>query len=62
MTDEGQVIGYLETDDFAAAVERMQGSDVNARWQGEMLPLFAPLDDATPDRSMRPVPEAFHLD
>lgn len=61
LRDDGMVIGYVECDDFHAAQARMQESEVNARWQAEMAPLFA-LDGRPPDQAMVPVPEIFHLD
>ena len=62
LRDDGMLIGYVETDDFAAARAGMAALEVNARWQAEMAPLFADLDGADPDRAMTPVPEVFHLD
>ena len=38
--DDGLVVGYLETDDFAAAQERMAATDVNDRWQSGMAQYF----------------------
>lgn len=60
--DDGQLIGYLECDDFAAAQAAMAATDVNARWQAEMSGFFLDLGDDRPDEGMRPVPEVFHLD
>ena len=34
------LIGYLETEDFAAAQRAMEETDVNARWQEDMAPFF----------------------
>jgi L-rhamnose mutarotase len=59
--DDGLVIGYLETDDFAAAQSRMAATEVNARWQQEMQHFFADLGDQLPDEGIRPIPEIFHL-
>jgi L-rhamnose mutarotase len=53
---DGLVIGYCETDDFQAAQRAMDATDVNARWQAEMAPLFD-----GPPRFER-VEEVFHLD
>ena len=36
LTDDGLVVGYLETDDYAAAQARMAGTAVNERWQADM--------------------------
>ena len=62
LRDDGMMIGYLETDDFAAAQARMRETEVNARWQAEMAPLFSSLGEERPDEAMTPIPEIFHLD
>jgi L-rhamnose mutarotase len=62
LRDDGMMIGYVETDDFAAAQARMRETEVNARWQAEMAPLFASLGAAQPDQAVTPIPEIFHLD
>ncbi|WP_433701437.1 L-rhamnose mutarotase [Nocardiopsis sp. CA-288880] len=59
-TDEGTVVGYLETDDFDAAREAMARTGVNARWQAEMAPFFEGLP-GRPDEGMVPLTELFHL-
>ncbi|MDA8370483.1 MAG: L-rhamnose mutarotase [Nocardiopsaceae bacterium] len=59
--DDGLLVGYLETEDFAAAQEAMARTDVNARWQAEMAPFFEGLD-GRPDEGMLPLTEVFHLD
>ena len=56
LTDDGLLIGYLETDDFAAAQAAMEETDVNARWQAEMAPLFER------ELSFERLEEVFHLD
>ena len=38
--EDGLVVGYLETDDFAAAQSRMAATEVNARWQAGMSDFF----------------------
>ncbi|MUL43636.1 L-rhamnose mutarotase [Streptomonospora sp. PA3] len=59
--DDGLLVGYLETEDFAAAQAAMAATDVNARWQAEMAPFFEGLD-GRPDEGMVPLTEVFHLD
>jgi L-rhamnose mutarotase len=61
LTDDGLLVGYLETEDWEAALRGMEAQEVNARWQSEMAEFFEDLD-GRPDESMRPVPEIFHLD
>lgn len=59
-TEEGMVVGYLETEDFEAAREAMARTGVNARWQAEMAPFFENLP-GRPDEGMVPLTELFHL-
>jgi L-rhamnose mutarotase len=61
LRDDGLLVGYLETDDFAAAQAAMAATDVNARWQAEMAGFFEELDGVRPDEAMRPLTEVFHL-
>lgn len=62
LTEEGLLVGYLETDDFEAARRRMALTDVNIRWQAEMKQFFADDGDQRPDEGFRRLPEIFHLD
>jgi L-rhamnose mutarotase len=62
LTDDGLIVGYLETDDYEAARRKMAENDINARWQAEMQPFFADLGDLRPDEAFRRLPEVFHLD
>ena len=55
------LVGYLETDDFAAAVARMEATDVNARWQAEMAPFFELPSGERPDTGLVRLEEVFHL-
>ena len=61
LADDGQLIGYLECDDFEAVQAAMAGTDVNARWQAEMAGFFIDLGENRPDEGIRPLPEVFHL-
>ncbi|MFE2632004.1 L-rhamnose mutarotase [Streptomyces sp. NPDC059374] len=61
LREDGLLVGYLETEDFAAARAGMEAIDVNARWQAEMAPFFESLDGAGPDAAMKPLTEVFHL-
>jgi L-rhamnose mutarotase len=54
LTEEGLLIGYLETEDFEAAQAAMGAKDVNARWQAEMAEFLVP--------PLRRIEEVFHLD
>ena len=61
ISEDGLVVGYLETDDFDAAVRAMAETEVNARWQAEMTPFFD-LGGRAPDEGFRLLDEYFHLD
>lgn len=59
---DGLVVGYLETDDFAAAQAAMARTEVNARWQAEIAPLLSGSDGRPADQAFTRLIEAFHLD
>ena len=50
LTDDGLLVGYLETPDYQAALGRMAETEVNSRWQAEMAPYFTELDGRPPIR------------
>ena len=52
---DGLLIGYVETEDFDAAVAAMDATDSNARWQAEMAPFFSQ------ELSFERLEEVFHL-
>jgi L-rhamnose mutarotase len=54
LDDDGLLIAYLETDDFAAAQAAMEERDVNTRWQAAMAEYLVP--------PLRRIEEVFHLD
>jgi L-rhamnose mutarotase len=58
---DGLLVGYLETEDFAAAVAGMEGTDVNARWQAEMGEFFELPSGERPDTGLQRLDEVFHL-
>ncbi len=60
LADDGLLVGYLETDDYAAALAAMAATDVNKRWQAEMAEFF--VADGPPDESFLRMAEIFHLD
>jgi L-rhamnose mutarotase len=62
LRDDGLLVGYLETEDFPAALDGMARTDVNARWQAEMAPFFEDLDGRRPDQGLQTLAEVFHLD
>jgi L-rhamnose mutarotase len=64
LAPDGLLVGYLETEDFAAAQAAMDQTDVNARWQADMAPFFElPGDDAADGlpAGFARLEEVFHL-
>ncbi len=59
-TGDGTIIAYCEVDDFESALAAMQETEVNARWQAEMAPMFEV--QAAPDTTLDRLQEVFHLD
>ncbi len=57
---DGLLVGFLETDDYAAAQEAMARTAVNARWQDAMGDFF--VDDGNPDEGFVVLDEVFHLE
>lgn len=62
LREDGLLVGYLETENFEAALAAMAAHEVNARWQREMAPFFEGTEGAAPDRAITPLEEVFHLD
>jgi len=62
LRDDGLLVGYLETPDFAAALKNMAARDINAKWQASMGPFFEQLEGRRPDEGMFRLEEIFHLD
>jgi L-rhamnose mutarotase len=61
LAPDGLLVGYLETDDFGAAVAGMEATDVNARWQADMAEFFELPSGARPDTGLQRLDEVFHL-
>ncbi len=61
LREDGLLVGYLETEDFQAALSGMDAADVNARWQAAMAEFFELPADARPDTGLRRLEEVFHL-
>lgn len=62
LAPDGLLVGYLETDDYAAAQAAMAATEVNARWQAEMAEFFDGTDDRRPDEGFVTLDEVFNLD
>ena len=58
LAEDGLLVGYLETEDFEAALKAMDERDVNARWQADMAPFFG----ERADTSLVRLDEVFHLE
>ena len=58
LREDGLLIGYLETPNFAKALRDLGKHEVNTRWQKEMAPMF---EAGRPDEAMKPLAEVFHL-
>jgi L-rhamnose mutarotase len=52
---DGLVVGYFESDDAAAAMDRQAREEVDARWQATMAPYFVP------GSSLEELEQYFHL-
>ncbi len=63
MRDDGLLFGYFETpDSFQAALDGMDGEEINTKWQEFMAPYFESPEGARPDQMMLELVEVFHLD
>lgn len=62
LRNDGLLVGYLLTDDLAAARAAMDATDVNTRWQAEMAEFFVGLPDDRPDLGFQVLDEVFNLD
>ena len=63
--EDGLVVGYCETDDFAATTAAMDREEVSARWERTMGRYFQPpagSEAADGDRPRERLVEYFHLD
>ncbi len=59
---DGLLIGYFETPSLERAVEGMNTTEVNLRWQADMAGFFEDLGDAAPDQGFLELEEVFHLE
>lgn len=62
LREDGLLIGYFETPDLQAALDGMDATEVNGRWQAEMAEFFVELGDARPDTGFLRLAEVFHLE
>jgi L-rhamnose mutarotase len=61
LRSDGLLVGYVETDDLAAAQAAMAATEVNTRWQAEMAEFFTGIDGRPPDEAFTLLTEVFHL-
>ncbi len=61
LRDDGLLVGYLETEDFAEARRKMAETEVNAKWQATMAPFFEQLEGQRPDVGLQTLENVFHL-
>ena len=61
LREDGLLVGYLETPDYAAALANMATREINDRWQRDMAPFFADLNGRRPDEGFLRLEEVFHL-
>ncbi len=62
LREDGLLVGYVETPDYASALSGMAGREINQRWQREMAPFFEGLEGRRPDQGLLRLEEVFHLD
>jgi L-rhamnose mutarotase len=62
LREDGLLVGYLLTDDLAAAQAAMEATEVNARWQAEMGGFFVDLPGARPSHLFPAGPLQFRPD
>jgi L-rhamnose mutarotase len=60
LRDDGLLVGYVVTEDFAAAQAAVAATDVSRRWEAEMAEFF--VDRQRADEGKRVLAEVFNLD
>jgi L-rhamnose mutarotase len=61
LADDGELIGYFETDDAEASERYLAQSEVAGRWEADMARFFVALDGRADQASER-LTEVFNLD
>jgi L-rhamnose mutarotase len=62
LRDDGLLIGYLETEDFTAAKQKMAATEVNTKWQREMAAFFVTPGVMTAGAGPERLTQVFHLE
>jgi L-rhamnose mutarotase len=60
LREDGLLVGYLVTDDFAAAQAAVAATDASRRWEAEMADFF--VDRRRADEGKHVLTEVFNLD
>lgn len=61
LRDDGLVVGHFTTEDFDASMAKMDGLEINRRWQAEMADLVEAEGDRRVDESLRRLQPIFTL-
>ena len=61
LREDGLLVGYFETPDYANALAGMAKREVNDRWQREMGAYFENLEGRRPDEGFFRLEEIMHL-
>ncbi len=56
-----QLFLYMRVPDFPQTLARMAASEINARWQQAMAPMFEPVPDLRSDEEFAMMEEVFYL-
>ena len=62
LRQDGLLVGYLETEDFAQCLKGMAEREVNQQWQAEMQGFFVDAGNRPADQQMMTLEEVFHLE
>lgn len=62
LREDGLLVGYVESPDFAQAREAMAALEVNQRWQNEMREFFVDSAGRHADKQMAPLEQVFYLE
>lgn len=62
LREDGLLVGYVESPDFAQAREAMAALEVNQRWQNEMREFFVDSAGRDADKQMAPLEQVFYLE
>ena len=61
LRQDGLLVGYVESANFAKALDAMKAFDVNTRWQNEMREFFVDPQHREADRQIDRLEQVFYL-